>query len=70
MSRKDSREYYSLTQLPEDIFHMIIENVQNYIVNHLTQVGDMTLQDFLGTAQLETLTLKNAVYVMVLRYFI
>ena len=70
MSRQDSREYYSLIQLPEDIFHILIENVENYIVNHASKVSDMTLKDFLGTDQIETLTMKNALYVIVLRYFI
>ena len=69
MTREDSREYYSLVQLPEDIFRIIVENVQNYVLNHATKLGNLTLEDFWGTDKLETLTLKNALYVIVLRYF-
>ena len=67
MKRADSREYYSLTQLPEDFLRIFLENTENYIVNHLEKLGDLTVEDIMGTNQLETLSLKSAMYILILR---
>ena len=67
MKREDSREYYALTQIPEDFFRIFVENLQNYVVNHLEKLPDLTLEDVFGTDKLEELALKNLVYIIILR---
>merc|ERR1711990_177262 len=67
MKRQDSREYYALTQIPEDFFRIFVENLQNYIVNHMEKLPDLTLKDVFGTDKLEELALKNLVYIIILR---
>ena len=41
IQREDSREYYALTQIPEDFFRIFVENLQNYILNHLTKLPNL-----------------------------
>ena len=41
IKREDSREYYALTQIPEDFFRIFVENLQNYILNHLTKLPNL-----------------------------
>ena len=68
MKRADSREYYALTQIPADFFRIFVENVQNYAINHLTKVPDLTLKDVFDTDKLEELELKNLIFIVILRY--
>lgn len=68
IGRQDSREYYALSEVPESLFRIVVENAQNYALNHLQQLGKSTLSDFFGTDSIESLTLEKAIYIMILRY--
>ena len=67
LSRNDSREYYSLIEIPEQALTIIIENAENYIWNHIEKLPDLTIEDVLATDQIEKLTMKDFLYIMMLR---
>ena len=52
---ENSREYYALTQIPEEFFRIFVENLQNYIVNHMKKLPDLTLKEVFGTDKLKEL---------------
>ena len=67
MTRDDAREYYSLMNIPEEAIKVFIENVENYVVNHIEKAGDVTVSDIIGTDKVEDLTMKDVMYIRVLR---
>ena len=68
MNRKDPREYYALTQIPVDFVRILLENVQNFIVNHVEKIPELTIEDIIGTANIEALSLRALAYILILRY--
>ena len=68
--RNDTREYYSIVELPEKAFTILIENLENYVYNHIEKMGDLTIEDVLATDKIETLSVKDFLYIMIFRYYI
>ena len=68
MERNDAREYYALTRLPGDWLRIFVENLENYIVNNLEKIPELTIKDIIGTEKIETLSLRAIAYILVLRY--
>ena len=67
MSRSDSREYYALLEVPEKIFKTLVENMENWIINSITGLGEKSIKDFFGSEDLSNIKLKNLIYILVLR---
>lgn len=67
MTRSDSREYYALLEVPEKIFKYFVENMENWIINSITGLGDKSMKDFFGKEDLTDIKMKNLVYIFVFR---
>lgn len=67
MARSDSREYYALMEVPEKIFQYLIENMENWIINSITGLGDKSIKDFFGQTDLTDIKMKNLAYIFVFR---
>jgi len=54
--------------IPEEFIRVFIENLENYLVNHIEKVSDVTVKDIIGPYKVEDLTIKDVMYILVLRY--